>query len=362
MPRVIEPTLLLDETRCRNNIRRMAEKAGRSGARLRPHFKTHQSLAVGEWFREYGVSAITVSSVRMAAYFSPRWKDITIAIPFNIHETERVNAMPGDCVINLCVMDARTVRQLEGRLQRAVGVYIKIDTGYHRTGLQEDDPELEKTLDCLQGSGRMSFRGFLAHAGHSYHARSKEEVLAVDREARAVMTRLETRFRERYPGLETSLGDTPCCSMADGFNSLTEVRPGNYVFYDLSQYTIGSCGLEDIAVAMACPVIAKHADRLVIHGGAVHFSKESLPGGDGRPEFGWVVAAKGGGWGEPVEGLRLTSLSQEHGIITGPCQAMEHYSVGDIVCVLPVHSCLTAAAMKRYLTLDGQVIADLETA
>ncbi len=360
MPRIIEPTLLLDETRCRNNIQRMASKAAQSGVRLRPHFKTHQSLAIGEWFRESGATAITVSSVRMAEYFSPRWKDITIAIPFNIHETERIDAMPGDCVINLCLMDAGTVRQLEARLQREAGVYIKIDTGYHRTGLQEDDPELDKVLDGLQGSNRLSFKGFLAHAGHSYYARSKEQVLAVDTEARSVMNRLELRFCERFPGLETSLGDTPCCSLADDFNGLTEVRPGNYVFYDLTQYTIGSCGLDDIAVAMACPVIAKHADRLVIHGGAVHFSRDSLAGDDGRPEYGWVVEAKDGGWGAPVEGLRLTSLSQEHGIITGPTSALQRFSVGDIVYVLPVHSCMTANAMKRYLTLDGEVIANLE--
>ncbi|MDX1268647.1 MAG: hypothetical protein R3311_14870, partial [Oceanisphaera sp.] len=111
MQGIIEPTLLLDEERCRNNITRMADKVMRGGARFRPHFKTHQSLEVGEWFKAYGVEAITVSSVTMAEYFSPLWKDITIAIPFNIHEVERVNALPGACVVNLCVMHPETVVQ-----------------------------------------------------------------------------------------------------------------------------------------------------------------------------------------------------------------------------------------------------------
>lgn len=60
------PTLLLDPDRAKRNISRMAEKAARSGLRFRPHFKTHQSAAVGEWFRPFGVTAITVSSVEMA--------------------------------------------------------------------------------------------------------------------------------------------------------------------------------------------------------------------------------------------------------------------------------------------------------
>ena len=356
MLRIIEPTLLLDEAVCRNNIRRMAEKAAKSGVRFRPHFKTHQSLVIAEWFREYGVQAITVSSVRMAEYFGARWRDITIAIPFNIHEVGRVNAMPAACTVNLCVMHPETVAQLENRLTREVGVYIKIDVAYGRTGLLEDDPQLELVIDALGGASKLAFKGFLGHAGHSYYARSAEEIRAIDLEARGMMRRLQ----ERFPGVATSLGDTPCCSVADDFSGVTEMRPGNFVFYDLTQHRIGSCALRDIAVAMACPVIAKHADRLIIHGGAVHFSKDWLKGESGQAEFGWVVEAREHGWGNPVEGLKLTALSQEHGTITGPADALKQFTVGDFVYILPVHSCMTADAMRCYLTLDGKLIPHLE--
>jgi D-serine deaminase-like pyridoxal phosphate-dependent protein len=360
MLKITRPTLLLDEARARANIWRMADKAGRAGAHFRPHFKTHQSLAVGGWFRECGVRMITVSSVRMARYFSASWQDITIAIPFNIHEAGRVNALPADCAINLCVMDADTVRKLGAVLLREVGVYIKVDVGYGRTGLLEDDPRLEDILGALDGSGKMSFRGFLGHAGHSYYAKSRAEISAIDTEARRVMRRLRKRYRNRYPAMRTSLGDTPCCSVADDLSGVSEWRPGNFVFYDLTQHLLGACALEDIAVAMACPVIAKHADRLVIHGGGVHFSKDSLIGDEGRAEYGWVVEQVGDGWGTPIEGLKITSLSQEHGIITGPAEVLGRYSVGDFVRVLPVHSCMTAAAMKRYRTLDGRIIPNIE--
>ena len=71
-----KPTLFLDEVKCRANIRMMSEKAKANGVIFRPHFKTHQSVEIGNWFREEGTQAITVSSVGMAGYFAKAgWRD-----------------------------------------------------------------------------------------------------------------------------------------------------------------------------------------------------------------------------------------------------------------------------------------------
>ncbi len=43
----------------------MAEKARINDVVFRPHFKTHQSHKIGQWFRNEGVNAITVSSIKM---------------------------------------------------------------------------------------------------------------------------------------------------------------------------------------------------------------------------------------------------------------------------------------------------------
>lgn len=66
------PTLLLDKDKAIRNIEKMAGKARKSGVRFRPHCKTHHSAGVGEWFRDFGVDAITVSSLDMAACFADR--------------------------------------------------------------------------------------------------------------------------------------------------------------------------------------------------------------------------------------------------------------------------------------------------
>ena len=81
------PTLLIHKEKAERNIRRMADKAKRSCVIIRPHFKTHQSVEVGELFRQQGINQITVSSVSMAQFFATHgWDDITLAFPVNLRE------------------------------------------------------------------------------------------------------------------------------------------------------------------------------------------------------------------------------------------------------------------------------------
>ena len=87
MIQVTEPTMVLNEEVCKSNIARMAAKAKAANVVFRPHFKTHQSREIGEWFRASGVDKITVSSLNMAMKFAEwGWNDITVAFPVNCLE------------------------------------------------------------------------------------------------------------------------------------------------------------------------------------------------------------------------------------------------------------------------------------
>jgi D-serine deaminase-like pyridoxal phosphate-dependent protein len=155
-----------------------------------------------------------------------------------------------------------------------------------------------------------------------------------------------------------SAGDTPGCSLTEDLSGLDEIRPGNFVFNDLMQYSLGSCSIEDIAVAVACPVVGRNLQRneIIIYGGAVHFSKEFMYRSNGEKVYGNVVLFEDNGWSRPINGSYLASLSQEHGIIRTSREVIEDIRVGDILGVLPVHSCLTANLLKGYLTLEGEEI------
>jgi D-serine deaminase-like pyridoxal phosphate-dependent protein len=208
----------------------------------------------------------------------------------------------------------------------------------------------------------MRFQGFLTHSGHTYNCSEKEQILEIHRETLRLLLELKKRYSHNFPGLQLSVGDTPSCSIldADEFQGIDEMRPGNYVFYDIEQSCIGSCRAEDIAVAVACPIVAKHAQRseIIIYGGGVHFSKDRVSGQAEGTIFGRVVARTSPtsmDWGDIVHGMYLKGVSQEHGKVVVPSEVWDDYQVGDLLLILPVHSCMTADVLKHkgYLTTEG---------
>jgi D-serine deaminase-like pyridoxal phosphate-dependent protein len=355
------PTLLLNESVCRNNIRRMSEKARKNKVAFRPHFKTHQSAEIGEWFREEGVKKITVSSLRMAEYFANAgWKDILVAFPVNILEIDLINKLVSKIRLSLTVESPETIRFLAGNLKSAVEVYIKTDAGYHRTGVCWDDEKaISEIIGAISAAEQISLKGFLTHAGQSYKARSRKEIQAAHDESTSRMVMVRDRFGKDLPEVIASVGDTPSCSVIDDFSMIDEIRPGNFVFYDFTQIVIGSCMPDQVAVAMACPVVAVHPERheIVIYGGSVHFAKDTVVTGEGKTVHGAVVQNTGVGWGDIVEGAFLTKMAQEHGIVQVPTDIISQFKPGDIIKIIPAHSCTTANLMKEYLTLDGEKIS-----
>jgi len=370
---IVKPTMLLDEGRVRANIARMAQRARDNSVRFRPHFKTHQSAQIGEWFRGEGVTAITVSSLDMAAYFAGHgWADITVAFPANVRQIDTINRLAADIRLNLLVESLAAARALEDRLAGPVQVWIEVDAGSGRSGVPWDQPgDLHALADFVTGSRKLRLHGLLTHAGNTYAARGPAAVAAVHNETVTRLQRLRNGLMAQgFLGLELSIGDTPACSLLDDWGDVDEARPGNFVFYDLMQMGIGSCTAADVGFVVACPVVAVHLERreIVLYGGAVHLSKEMLVRADGSPSYGAIVPLHDvplhdRGWGDPLEGVWLRSLSQEHGVVRATSEGwpqLADVQVGDLLGVLPVHSCLTADLLKEYVTLDGAQISMME--
>lgn len=341
----------------------MTRKAASAGLSFRPHFKTHQSRAIGRWFREAGVESIAVSSVKMARYFAEDgWYDITIAFPANPNDSRNLDEVARMTRLGCLVESARVAAALDRSLRAPVGVFIKIDTGYGRTGIRFDDRDaIDATVEAIDRADRLELRGFLAHAGHSYQASSIDEIVEINDQTVGRLAAVKSTSR-RPEELVASLGDTPCCSVATDFGAADEMRPGNFVFNDMQQVSLGSCAPHDVAVAMACPVVAIHrrASEMIVNCGAVHLSKDTYPSKTNGRSFGRLVLLDGLSRSRPVEGAEVISVSQEHGKVRVPGAILDRLSEGDLVGVLPAHSCLTANLARGYVSIEGRALDHLE--
>lgn len=362
------PTVIVDRNKVEHNVMAMLQRAGAAEVRLRPHFKTHQSVEVGEWLRALGVERITVSSVAMAEGFvDAGWTDLTLALPAYPAMFARVAALLDRAQIGLIVdhpeaaealAQSTALREAAERSGRWVPVWIKLDAGYGRAGVHwQDEDRLRAVIGALDAPW-LQRMGLLAHSGHSYAARGRDQIAAVHAECLERLLPLRDRYASDFADgrCQLSVGDTPSCSVLDNFGPVDELRPGNFVFYDLSQVQIGACTREQIAASVLCPVIGKDEahGRLILHGGAVHLSKDRIEHADGSLSFGEIAARPyDGSWQLPDPARRLTSLSQEHGIVHLPEGALADYRIGDFVQVFPVHSCLACDLHSSYREAGG---------
>lgn len=359
--RIARPTLLLDKDKVIRNIRRMKQKAGSAGVRFRPHFKTHQSAEIGGWFRNLGIDAITVSSLDMAQYFAKHgWKDITVAFTVNLPEINTLKSLAGETHLHLLLDSNELVLLLDSALRDKVSVWIDADVGYRRTGIPSDDfPQIASVARAIRESSNLLFSGLLTHSGHTYQAKTVEGIKKIHEDSLSQLRVVRDKLRQEgiHP-CAISIGDTPSCSVADVFPGADEIRPGNFVFYDLMMSNLGACREEDVAVAVACPVIAKYKawNQVVIYGGAVHLSKEFLLDDQGRKIYGYVSRPGDQSWGPAEKRAPVISLSQEHGLIEMDESLLQATKVGDLLIILPVHSCLTSDLYQDYLTLNGEKI------
>lgn len=363
------PGVLVLEKQARNNIRSMQEKARQAGVNFRPHFKTHQSADVGQWFADEGITAITVSSVQMAEYFAASgWNDITIAFLLNPLEWPKIEVLARQLalqggVLGLTVDSPAAAEGLAARPDLPVQVWIKVDAGYGRTGVPwQDESTFQAILQTLGHTSRL--QGLLTHSGDSYHAQSAQELATIWTQTRQ---RLKTVAHTLglAAQLSLSVGDTPCCHTVENLSGVQEIRPGNFVFFDLMQWSQGVCETQELAAAAACPLVGVYPERgqMVIHGGAVHLSREFLVGNDGKPVFGYLgtLSPNGdGSWSQRVlTDYPVISLSQEHGTVKIPHRNPPFggkLEIGDLVLVWPVHSCLTCDLSAKYLTESGLIL------
>ena len=232
-------------------------------------------------------------------------------------------------------------------------MWLDVDCGYHRTGVDPDSDVAVNLARDIHESPKLNFDGILTHAGHAYHASSREEIVRIAEEERCTMVEFADRLRSA--GIDVSrisVGSTPTMSVVKDLDGVTEARPGNYALYDYTQATLGSCDVKNCAVTVLASVVSSQpgSDHCVVDAGALALSKDLGPESAETETAGEIFEDYSEGTLQPDR--RVVSVSQEHGIVSG------RIPVGEKVRILPNHSCLTVAMYDDFHVVRGDMVID----
>ena len=319
MQTIKTPSLIVDYQIMKRNAGAMTARAKSLNVALRPHVKTHRCLEVARLQTENNFGGIMVSTLSEAHFFAKNgFTDITYGVPIERGKFAEAIAIAKNIErFSVLTDDAETVTELNKTAKNEdaqINVFVKIDVGYHRCGVEPHTLEAFEIPRLILDSSNLNFAGILTHAGHSYHADTPEKLLAVAQEERDKMRNLADELRSK--GLEVptvSIGSTPTLSAIDDLADITEFRAGNYIFYDAFQASLGSCSFEDCALTVLAAVVHRDSTRrkIVVDAGSVALSKDrGAVEFDANCGYGRVYNLAGNDLN-----LRVGSLSQEHGEI-----------------------------------------------
>jgi len=352
LERVETPALLLHLDVVEANLACMADRAADLGVALRPHVKTHKCVALGRRQLALGATGVTVATLAEAEAFAAAGvADITWAFPIDATHIDRARRIARQTTLRVVTDDLATARALGGS---DLHVWLKVDCGYHRAGVDPGSEYAVAVARELAAGRRLAFDGILSHSGHAYRTRSREEAAAVAEAERRVMVEFADRLRDEGIAVPSvSVGSTPAMRAARDLTGVTEVRPGNYVFFDRTMTLIGCCDEREVGVSVLATVVSHQpgAAHFVVDAGALSLSKDPGPDHVGPRAMGAVR-------GHPE--LTVTTLSQEHGVIRAavPEEIAGRFGVGERVEIVPNHSCLTVAHFDVFHVVRAGMVVD----
>jgi D-serine deaminase-like pyridoxal phosphate-dependent protein len=338
------PSVLVDLDVLERNLAGMAARARDAGVGLRPHVKTHKCLEIARLQVAAGAVGLAVAKVGEAEVFARAgFDDIFLAYPIvGEDKGRRLLALSDRARLAVgadSVEAARTLAAPFGEAGRTLDVLLKVDVGYGRVGVRPQRAlAAARSLTEIPG---LRLRGVFTHAGHAYAAATRKALGQIARSEGETLARTAARLRRAgLPIDEVSVGSTPTAARAMAVPGVTECRPGNYVFHDATQVSLGTCGVEDCALTVLATVVSVAArDRAVLDAGSKTLSSDPLrprPGGYGR-----VLGRES----------TLEKLSEEHGVVA--VKSGESFRVGERVRVLPNHACVVANLHDRLIGVSG---------
>jgi D-serine deaminase-like pyridoxal phosphate-dependent protein len=342
------PALVIDLDVVEANTRRMQAAMDAAGIALRPHTKTHKSVALARLQVEAGARGITVGTLGEAEVMAEGGlDDIFIAYPLWAEgpKADRLRALHDRDGLRLAVgLDSVPAAELLAAAvrgsSRPLRVLIEIDPGNHRTGVAATDAG---ALAAAAAGLGLRVDGVFAHGGHAYAGRDAVAGAAAD-EVWALRTAADALEAEGIAARVVSAGSTPTALPA-AQPPVTELRPGTYLLGDRIQVALGSTPPDGVAIVVAATVVSTAVPgEVVIDAGAKTLTKDLQPFLEGYASL------------PAYPGTVIERVNDYHGVVRVP-KGVRAPRLGEVVAVIPNHACPVVDLRDRFAaTRSGALV------
>jgi D-serine deaminase-like pyridoxal phosphate-dependent protein len=351
------PALLVDVDRLERNIARWQESATRAGVHLRPHIKTHKSVALAGLQRDAGARGIAVAKVGEAEVFAGAgFDDVVIAYPVvGDAKWQRIARLARLTRLTVNVDSETGAEGLSAAASAAgatVFVQIDLDSGFGRCGVPiADAAAIEVLARLIEELPGLELDGVTTHRGLFFPGADAMTPQEAGRQEGELVVAAAERLRGAgIPIREVTAGGSLSGAGVTGVDGVTEVRAGTYVFNDLMQVALGAATRDDVALTVLATVVSvTGADTATIDCGSKTFAGDTgVVGGPG-------LALRG--LPECVErDVVVERMTEEHGMVRsfdGPL------AVGDRLTFVPVHACTCVNLADRLFAVRAGDVRDV---
>ena len=336
------PSLLLDASALRANIRRMADFFTSRPAKLRPHFKSHKCTAIARLQMEAGAVGVTCAKLGEAEVLADAGiRNILIANqivgPLKIRRLIDLCRRADPMVAVDSPANVQMLSQFAAAANITLGVLVEVDIGMARCGVAPGQAALDLARLVANSSG-LKFRGLQGYEGHCVDLRDLAE--RTDKTRAALKSLGATRRLIESSGLPVPIvsgGGTGTYTITGDFEGIDEIQAGSYACMDW-WYTDIRPEFQQ-AMSILALIISRQSGFIVLDVGRKGIGAE---------------------WGAPrlknLPGAEVIGFSsEEHLKISVPPHSP--LRVGDRVEIIPSHGCTTSNLYSEFVVHEnGRVI------
>jgi D-serine deaminase-like pyridoxal phosphate-dependent protein len=339
---LVTPALVLDVDAAQRNIDRMASELARMGSTtIRPHYKTHKSPDLARRQVQAGAGGLSMATVWEAAVLAAAGLDDLFVVNTVAHpdKIRLLAELAREHRILVAVDEAANAAEHSAAAVRAgstVGIFVEVDTGMNRCGVDtaEEALALARQVTDLPG---LSFEGITGYEGHC--SLTPDESLRHERQQHAMKLFTGVADMLEEAGIRCpirSAGGIPTWHWTAAYPGITEIQAGSYVLMDNFHGRMVP-GFEH-SLTIQASVISRQSNQVIVDAGNKSVAD---------PYNVTIV-------GHELEVLRS---DEEHGIFSAPDGSP--LKVGDCVALVPGYSPGTVNFYDAFHVVRDDVVVDI---